>query len=62
MAATRAPVLEKRMRHGCEEHDSALKDTLLHTSVTDTKGGKISAHMVAMKECESEGAVAVWRI
>ena len=46
--------------HGREEHDSAVKVTLLHTSATGTKDDKISAHVVAMKECESEGAVAMW--
>ena len=46
--------------HGREEHDSAMKITLLHTFVTVMKGGKVSALVVAMKECEREGAVAMW--
>ena len=46
--------------HGRKEHDSARKVTLLHTSVTAMRGDKVSSHVVAMIECESEGAVAVW--
>ena len=45
--------------HSREQHDSPLKNTLLHTSMTTTKDDKVSAHAVAMEVSESECAVAM---